>query len=74
MEERNLDKPDESFCNGTFSILNELCYVEFSRYYYITPSANKNDWQPIELKDELLEVNAQIIYPPVLLLSAPSTP
>ena len=47
-------------------LLNELCYVEVLSFCYITPSANKNHWQPIELKDELLEVNTPIIYPPVI--------
>ena len=66
MLQRYLDRPDESFWNGKFALLNGLCYVDILSFYYITPSANKDHWQPIELKDELLEVNAPIIYPPVI--------
>ena len=52
------DRPDESFCNGCYGVLNKFCYAEFLRFHYIGPSANENDWQPMELKGELLEVDS----------------
>ena len=69
MLERYLDGRDQSFCNGKFTILNtilKLCFAECLRFCYIKPS--ENDWQPIELKGDLPEVNARIIDLPVIML------
>ena len=58
MLERYLDRPDESFFDGRYGVLNKFCHAEFLRFYYIVQSANENDRQPMELKEELLEVNS----------------
>ena len=69
MLDRYVDSLDESFCNGRCGVLNKFCYAEFFRFYYIVPSANENDWQSMELKDELLEVNSPAThYPNVISL------
>ena len=46
MLDRYVDRPDESFCNGRYGVLNKFCYVEFLRFYYIVPSANENSGSP----------------------------
>ena len=56
--DRYVDRVDESFCNVQYGVLNKFCYAEYLRFYHIVPSANENNWQPMELKDELLEVNS----------------
>ena len=58
MLDRYVDRPDESFCNGDYGVLNKFCYAESLRFYYIAPSANENNWQPMDLNNELLEVNS----------------
>ena len=44
-----------------------FCYAEFLKFYYTVPSANENDWQPMELKDELLEVNSPATGYPIVI-------
>ena len=29
MLDRYVDRPDESFCNGRYGVLNKFCYAEF---------------------------------------------
>ena len=61
------DRPDESFCNGRYDVMNKFCYAEFVRFHYIASSENENDRQPMELKDRMLEVNSPAIsYPTVI--------
>ena len=62
-----VDRPDESYCNGRYGVLNKFCYAEFLRFYYIVPSANENDWQLMELKDKLLEVNSPATRYPIVI-------
>ena len=52
-----MNRPDHIFCNGHYAVLNEFCYAEFSRYYYLVPHIKENDWQPVELSGEILENN-----------------
>ena len=67
MLERYVDRPDENFCNGSYDVLNKFRYAEFLRFYYIVPSVHENDWQPMELKDELLEVNSPATGYPIVI-------
>ena len=67
MLDRYVDRPDERFCNGRYGVLNKFCYAEFLRFYYIVPSSNENDRQPMELKDELLEVNSPATRYPIVI-------
>ena len=62
MLDRYVDRPDESFCNERYGVLNNFCYAKFLRLCYIVPSVNENGWQPMELKGELLEVNSPATY------------
>ena len=64
MLDRYVDRPDERFSNV---VLNKFCYAEFLRFYYIIPSSNENDWQPMELKDELFEVNSPATRYPIVI-------
>ena len=45
MLDRYMDKPDKLFCNGHYAVLNDFCYVEFLRYYYLAPHIKENDWR-----------------------------
>ena len=65
-----MDRPDEKFHNGKFASVNSLCYAEFLRYYYISTISNENDWQPVELTDDMLELILTVTshYPPVISL------
>ena len=67
MLDRYVDRPDESFCNGPYGVLNKFCYAEVLRFYYIVPSENENEWQPMELKGELLEVNSPATGYPIVI-------
>ena len=55
--DRYMNRPDHIFCNGHYAVLNDFCYAEFLRYYYLVPHIKENDWQPVELSDEILENN-----------------
>ena len=67
MLDRYMDRPDESFLNGRYNSVNLLCYAEFLRYYYLAAKPRDNDWQPVELSDDLLENNfSNEIYPSVI--------
>ena len=57
MLDRYKDRPDESFLNGRCNSVNLLCYAEFLHYYYLEAKPQDNDWQPVELSDNLLENN-----------------
>ena len=60
MLERYMDRPDEKFQNGKFASVNFLCYAEFLRYYYVSTISNENDWQSVELTDDMLETSLAI--------------
>ena len=62
-----MDRPDKSFLNGRYNSVNLPCYAEFLRYYYLAAKPQDNDWQPVELSDDLLENNfSNEIYPSVI--------
>ena len=58
-----MDRPNESFKNGKYKAVNNMCYAEFLAYYYLDVKFNKcnedgdNDNQPNVLNDELMESN-----------------
>ena len=67
MLHRYMDRPDRLFCSGHYAVLNDYCSAEFLRYYYLAPHIKENDWQPVELSDEILENNfPDQVYPPVI--------
>ena len=72
MLDRYVDRPDKNFCNGCYGLLKKFCYAEFLRFYYIVPLANGNDWQLMELKYELLEVNSPATAYPIVISFMPS--
>ena len=57
-----MDRHDKSFLNGRYDCVNLLCYTEFLRYYYLAAKPQDNDWQLVELSDDLLENNFSIKY------------
>ena len=59
-----------SFFNDRYGCVNLICYAEFLRYYYLAAKPQDNDWQPVELFDDLLENNfSNKIYPPIIPLN-----
>ena len=54
--------------------MNSLCYTEFFRYYYVSTVSNKNDWQPVELTDDMLETNIGVISYYLSVISLISSP
>ena len=57
MLDRYIDTPERLLCNAHYTVVNDFCYAEFLRYYYLAPYIKENDWQPMELSDEILENN-----------------
>ena len=56
MIDRYIDRPNSSFLNGKYSILDRFCYAEFLAHYYVLPTISY-DSQPTILEELLLEVN-----------------
>ena len=69
MIDRYRDRPNKVFNGGKYAVLDEMCYAEFLRYYYLQSSkCEDNDYQPIELTDDLIEANnsTAVCYPKVV--------
>ena len=68
MLDRYMDRPDETLQNVKPALVSSLCYVEFLRYYFVSTVSNENDWQPVELTNDMLETNIAVTghYPPVI--------
>ena len=58
MLDRYMDRPDKKF-QMEILLQSILCYAEFLRYYYVCTISNKNDWQPVEPTDDILETILQ---------------
>ena len=74
---RYMGRPDEKFQNGKFASVSSVCYAEFLRYHFVSTMSNENDWKPVDLTDDMLELNLAVTshYPPVILLmSSPDKP
>ena len=62
-----MGRPDQLFCNGHYAVLNDFCYAEFLRYYYVAPHIKENDWQLAELSDEILKNDfLDQVYTPII--------
>ena len=62
--ERYIDLPNTKSSGGKFTVLDTICFAEFSRCYYI-PSNSKfkeNDYQPEELDDQSISGISSIRY------------
>ena len=58
MLDRYKDRPNSSFGNGKYVIIDSMCYAEFLRYYKLTQiTTNENDYQPEELTDQFIQGN-----------------
>ena len=60
--DRYIDRPNTSFCQGKFEILDSFCYAEFLAYYtviYKTKADESDDYeyQPDNLPDTVVEGN-----------------
>ena len=70
MVDRYLERPNYTFSNGKFSILDSFCYAEFVAHYYLLPNNSNdyvNDSQPTVLQELYLENNHNACnYPPTI--------
>ena len=59
MLDRYMDRPNSSFKGGTFSVVDKMCFAEFSAYYYLPSQKDviENDNQPEVLEDQVVEEN-----------------
>ena len=58
--DRYLDRPDESFKNGMYREISNMCFSEFLSLFYPKSRTTKdleNDYRPVILDDELLETH-----------------
>ena len=63
MLDRYCDRPDSTFANGRYFVLDSFCFAQFLRYYSLKHT-EINDCQPNELTDDLIESNHPLInYP-----------
>ena len=56
--DRYLDRPDESFKNGMYREITNMCFSEFLPLFYTKSRTTKdleNDYHPVVLDDELLD-------------------
>ena len=60
MVDRYLDRPNLTFSNRKFGILDSFCFAEFVAHYYLLPKQSNdyvNDSQPAVLQELILEIN-----------------
>ena len=60
MLDRYLDRPDSTFKNSKFQILDQFCFADFLAHYYIVPGKNlesENDNQPEIFQEIIIEEN-----------------
>ena len=60
MVERYIERPNSTFAQGKYSVLDKFCYAEFLAHYYLMPKPlnySINDCQPVVLEDTDLESN-----------------
>ena len=68
MLDRYIDRPNATFKNGKYSVLDKMCYAEFLSHYYLASKPYDdmtNDFQQEVLIDEVIEVNHPNIGYPV---------
>ena len=61
MMDRYLDRPNRTFSNGKYSILDCFCYAELLAHYYLLPKNSidsENYSQPMILEEFILEGTA----------------
>ena len=53
-----MERPNATFCNGKYSILDSFCFTEFLAYYTLENKASKTgEYQPDEMDHNLIENN-----------------
>ena len=53
-----MERPNATFCNGKYSMVDDFCYTEFLAYYTLGNKPSKTgEYQPDELDDNLIENN-----------------
>ena len=67
MIDRYMERPNSSFANRKYRIIDSFCYANFLAHYYLLPKISDdiiNDNQPTVLEESLVEDNHNIcIYP-----------
>ena len=61
--DRHIDRLNTTSSGGKFSVLDTLCFAEFSRYYYLpsNPKYKENDYQTEELENGSLSGMSEIL-------------
>ena len=67
MVDRYCDRPNTTFRNAKYSILDGFCFSEFLRYYSFKGIDIQNDSQPNELPDDLIEKNHPVTNYPLII-------
>ena len=64
--DRYLDRPNTTFKNGRYRVLNNMCYAEFLAYYVLETKSNneENDFQPTILCDD--DLTSDCVYPRII--------
>ena len=74
MLDRYMDRPNKTFRDGKYQVLDDMCYAEFQAHYYLDTKnvEDKNDNQPVILTDFLIEEShCQNNYPsPIPLMNS----
>ena len=57
MLDRLKDRPSSKFGTGQYSVVDEICFAEFLRFYYFKRNLVINDNLPVEVTDTDIENN-----------------
>ena len=57
--DRYVDRPNATFQNGKYSVVDAMCLAEFASYYYLPSRKNivEDDYQPEVFEDQYVEEN-----------------
>jgi len=64
--DRYVDRPDESFMNGKYRSVNNLCLATFIAHYCVVDLENNNDYQP-EILEEFDSLNLDFSCLPLII-------
>ena len=73
MLDRYIDRPNSSFKNGKFAIIDSICYAEFLRNYTLDKKPNENDendYQPQVLEEVIEDEDTNLLPKVVPLMSS----
>ena len=65
MVDRYIDRPNSTSSTSKVTVPDAFCFAEFSRCFYLpsNPKYKENDYQPVELGDEIVKIFQDYLYP-----------